>query len=101
MDQELFNNRPGVPTRCIVTGAARGIGRAIALRLARDASAHGGARLLLVDQHADELDSLADEVRALGGQARALTGDLCDPAVPDTLVAAALDVGALVGTGML
>lgn len=90
MDQALSNNRPGVPTRCIVTGAARGIGRAIALRLARDARTQGGARLLLVDQHADELDSLADEVRALGGQAQALTGDLCDPAVPDTLVAAAL-----------
>ncbi len=92
MNQEFSINHPGVPTRCIVTGAARGIGRAIALRLARDARTHGGARLLLVDQHADELDSLADEVRALGGEARAVTGDLCDPAVPDRLVAAALEL---------
>src|SRR4030095_8178285 len=62
--------------RVIVTGAARGIGRAIALRLARDAQAAGGARLTLADVHADELHSLAGELGALGGHARGVPGDL-------------------------
>lgn len=76
--------------RCIVTGAARGIGRAIALRLAQDAAAHGGARIALVDQHQGELDALAGELQALGSRALALTGDLCDAALPQRLVDASL-----------
>ena len=61
----------------LVTGAARGIGRAIALRLAQDAHDQGGmAQLTLLDQHAAELDALAAELQALGAQVQVLAGDL-------------------------
>lgn len=49
--------------KAIVTGAAQGIGRAIALKIAQD---HQGAKLLLTNQHSDNLESIANEVRALG-----------------------------------
>ncbi len=81
--------------RAIVTGAARGIGRAICLRLARDAQATGGVRLVVSDQLADELKSLIAEVRALGGQAVAVAGDIADPALPETIVKAAEVFGGL------
>jgi len=63
--------------RTLVTGAARGIGRAIALRLAQDAQDQGRiAQLTLLDQHAAELDALAAELQALGAQVQVLAGDL-------------------------
>ena len=63
--------------RTLVTGAARGIGRAIALRLAQDAQDQGArAQLTLLDQHAAELDALAAELQALGAQVQVLAGDL-------------------------
>ncbi len=57
----------------LVTGAGRGIGRAIALRLARD-----GADVALLDVHADTLDAVADEVRDLGRRAVTVTADVGD-----------------------
>ncbi|TFV60314.1 SDR family oxidoreductase [Mycobacterium sp. PS03-16] len=48
--------------RCLLTGAASGIGRATALRLARE-----GAVLFLTDRDADGLQTTVDDVRALGG----------------------------------
>jgi len=77
--------------RCIVTGAARGIGRAIALRIARDAAAGGGAQLALADVHADELAALQDELQALGSSAITVTGDLADAAFPARLCTAAVE----------
>lgn len=61
---------------CLVTGAGRGIGRAIALALAG-----AGARITGVSRTASELASLVDEARRSGGLALAYTGDLRDPAV--------------------
>jgi short-subunit dehydrogenase len=54
----------------VLTGASEGIGRALALRLARD-----GARLVLSARNAARLESLADECRARGAQALVVPGD--------------------------
>lgn len=63
-----------VPTRvALVTGAAHGIGRAIALRLADD-----GADLALVDIDGDSLTELAAEILARGRRAFILPTDLLD-----------------------
>jgi NAD(P)-dependent dehydrogenase (short-subunit alcohol dehydrogenase family) len=69
----------------LVTGAGRGIGRAVALALARE-----GARLTLVARTGSELEALAGEARAAGGDALAFPGDLCDPHLPAAAVAAAV-----------
>jgi len=57
----------------LVTGAARGIGKSIALRLARD-----GMDIALVDVHQPSLEAAASEVRALGRQALALVADVSE-----------------------
>jgi NAD(P)-dependent dehydrogenase (short-subunit alcohol dehydrogenase family) len=57
----------------VVTGAANGIGRASALRLARE-----GADLVLVDREGDTLPSVVREVEAVGRQALPITADWTD-----------------------
>lgn len=57
----------------LVTGAGQGIGRAIALRLARD-----GADVAVVDVNADKARAVADEVRAIGRSAASLVADVSD-----------------------
>lgn len=73
----------------LVTGASRGIGAGIALRLARD---HGtSARIALAGAAPGRaMDETLAAARALGAQAIALYGDLADPAVPAALVDGAL-----------
>ena len=68
--------------KAIVTGAAQGIGKAIALKIAQD---HHGAKLLLTDQNPESLESIANEVRALGASAHIKSGDLTDPQFIDEL----------------
>jgi NAD(P)-dependent dehydrogenase (short-subunit alcohol dehydrogenase family) len=53
--------------RALVTGAGRGIGRAVALALAA-----AGAELVLVSRTASELDEVVDEIASGGGNARSL-----------------------------
>jgi NAD(P)-dependent dehydrogenase (short-subunit alcohol dehydrogenase family) len=48
--------------RCLLTGAASGIGRATALKLAAD-----GAELFLTDRNAEGLEQTVADARALGG----------------------------------
>jgi 3-oxoacyl-[acyl-carrier protein] reductase len=69
----------------VVTGASRGIGRAIALELAR-----GGASVLVhARQSRLELDDVASEIRSLGTAVETVLGDLADQEAQDELVARA------------
>jgi NAD(P)-dependent dehydrogenase (short-subunit alcohol dehydrogenase family) len=55
----------------LVTGATRGIGRAVAIAYARE-----GAHTILVGRTTGALEEVDDEIRALGGSATLLTLDL-------------------------
>lgn len=55
----------------IVTGAARGIGRGIALRFAAE-----GAKVGIVDLNEAECQKVVDEIKQQGGEATALTTDI-------------------------
>ncbi len=69
----------------LVTGAGRGIGRSIALALAR-----AGAAVTVVSRTAAELESLVREVEAVPGRALAVAGDLRETALCERAVAAAV-----------
>lgn len=58
----------------LVTGAARGIGAAIAQKLAG-----AGALVHLADKDQTSAESKAADIRACGGAARALALDVCEP----------------------
>jgi 3-oxoacyl-[acyl-carrier protein] reductase len=67
----------------IVTGSARGIGRATAELLAEQ-----GARVVINDLDADVAEQAAGEIQ---GETTVFAGDLTKPGVPDELVKKALD----------
>lgn len=66
----------------IVTGASRGIGRAIALGLAAE-----GCRVLACGRDRDALAAVAAEVRTAGGLVEVLSLDMTDLASADAIVA--------------
>jgi NAD(P)-dependent dehydrogenase (short-subunit alcohol dehydrogenase family) len=61
--------------RALITGGAAGIGRAIALKLARE-----GCDIALLDIDGKAAEATAAEVRALGRDAKATKGDVSDMA---------------------
>ncbi|MFO1304517.1 MAG: 3-hydroxybutyrate dehydrogenase [Burkholderiales bacterium] len=71
----------------IVTGAASGLGRAIAMRYARE-----GARVVIADVSKDAADTVAREIAGTGGQAIGLAMDVTsedavDRGIADTVAA--------------
>ena len=82
----------------LVTGASRGIGRALALGLARR-----GAHVVALARTQGALDELDDEIGAMGGQATLVPCDLADFDALDRLGAALFErfgrLDVLVGNG--
>jgi NAD(P)-dependent dehydrogenase (short-subunit alcohol dehydrogenase family) len=75
----------------LVTGAGRGIGRAIAERLAAE-----GAPVTLIARRRADIEAVAAGIVARGGMAHAIAADVTDPpALSNALTAAATRFGAL------
>src|ERR1700686_980101 len=70
----------------IVTGASRGIGRAIAIRLANE-----GAQVVLTGRDTDLLDSALRAIDKAGGAAASMALDLRVPDSPQRLADFAVD----------
>jgi 3-oxoacyl-[acyl-carrier protein] reductase len=73
-------------TVAVVTGASQGLGKATALRLARDFAA-----VVLVARDKENLETTAKEVRLAGADAEFLAADLRDPRAAETVVNIAVD----------
>src|SRR5262245_18040459 len=69
----------------LVTGAARGIGQAIALKLAGE-----GARVVLNDLDAGPAEETAARIKALGSSAAVVPGHVTSPVFAAALVAKAM-----------
>jgi len=84
----------------MVTGASRGLGRAIALGLAE-----AGASLVLAARDAAKLEETAENIRAAGGQARTIAFDLADleavQNATERLNAEGTDIDILVNNGAI
>ena len=76
----------------IITGASRGIGRALALELARH-----GVNLVLNARHQPPLAEGATECEQIGIKVKQVAGDAAITATADAMVAAALDLGEFYG----
>jgi 3-oxoacyl-[acyl-carrier protein] reductase len=71
----------------VVTGGSRGIGRAVALALARE-----GARVAIGARGREALEAVLAELRAAGpGPHHAVAGDLCAPGGAEALVRGAVE----------
>ena len=73
--------------RALVTGASRGIGRAVALRLASE----GASVALNYNSGKEEAEAVAAEIAAAGGSAVTLRGNVADAAQAEALVDAAAE----------
>src|SRR5438045_989197 len=76
-----MGNRMTEKRVAIVTGASRGIGEAIAKRLARD-----GLHVACVARSLDKLNAVVEAIKAAGGSAEAQTADIADAAALAELI---------------
>jgi len=74
----------------VVTGASRGIGRAIALCMAQ-----AGADVVAAGRSQEHLESLAAEVKGLGRHCETVSVDVVAEEAPELIVKAALGLGGL------
>jgi 3-oxoacyl-[acyl-carrier protein] reductase len=70
----------------VITGGARGIGRAIALKMVEE-----GASVMLLDLLSDELAQVIDELKTLGGNAYSVICDVSDRGAVDDAVSLTLE----------
>jgi len=77
----------------LVSGASRGIGRAIALRLG-----HLGANLIIISRNSTPLNAVKEEVESLGVKCWAFT---CDPSDASQLTSLLDSAVANLGVGMV
>lgn len=80
----IMSDTHSAPRSIIITGSTSGIGRVMALSFAR-----AGDRLLIHGTSEDRARQVAAEIREAGGAAEWLTGDVCNPATAEALVARA------------
>jgi 3-oxoacyl-[acyl-carrier protein] reductase len=88
LDQQRPDARPAVSPSVLVTGSSRGIGKAVALRLARD----GYDVALHCRSGRAEAEAVAAQIVAMGRQARVLQFDVSDRAA--TAAALEADIAA-------
>lgn len=81
---EQDRSRPLQDKVAVITGAATGIGRAAALLFAA-----AGAKLMLTDVRAAELEKTTAEVKAAGGNVASVAADFARPDAPGDVVEAA------------
>ncbi len=82
----MWPMQPPAGQSTLITGAGRGIGKAIALRLAAE-----GARITLVARSHQQVEEVARLVEAQGGSAQAVPADVTDAGAVARAVAAATD----------
>jgi 3-oxoacyl-[acyl-carrier protein] reductase len=70
----------------LITGGAQGIGRAIALALARQ-----GASVVISDVNLEKAQETCREIEALGGQALAVGGNVADAKAAENMVGRAVE----------
>src|SRR5712672_911586 len=70
----------------VITGAASGIGFALAKALARE-----GALVALLDVRREQLDDAVEEVRTVGGKAIGVVTNVSDAAAVEAAAAATID----------